>query len=149
MVTPSGDTGNSLLNGIIEYAGDHAVEQAVAQAVEHVDAVDAFVPCRAPKAIFSRTPKSKMSSESMSSESKECIPPSDAALGCDSPGALLDLCSSCSGFCSGDVIVYKDRVFCSYVCREAKQGSKGSKGSRPESKLRRSRSGSFGGACLS
>ena len=54
MVTPSGDTGNSLLNGIIEYAGDHAVEQAVAQAVEHVDAVDAFVPCRAPKAIFSR-----------------------------------------------------------------------------------------------
>jgi hypothetical protein len=77
-----------------------------ARAVEDAYAVEVFVPL--PKMDFSRDPTSIMSS--------------DAPLGCEIPGSLLDPCSVCSGLCSGAVFVYYDKVFCSAKCRREKKG---------------------------
>jgi hypothetical protein len=61
-------------------------------------------------------------------------------MSCEIPGSMLSSCSRCSGFCTSDVFMYNDRVFCSVTCR---QGKRDSGESRTMGKLRRRPSTNF------
>jgi hypothetical protein len=77
-------------------------------AVQHndvVEDVDFFVPSRTPKVTIGEVQKST------------CLL-SSTLLSCEMPSSMLAPCSRCSGFCVGDVFLYKDKVFCSTTCRD-------------------------------